>query len=399
MLPSMTELDFTQLETPCLILEETKLLNNVSNMQNKAQGTNVILRPHAKTSKSAGIMQLFGDENIKTSLTVSTLKEAEYFAAHGFTDLLYAVCITSDKFPRVARLRQKNIALTVVLDSISACQALIDFSNKEQIKFSVAIEIDCDGDRAGLAPEDPLVVELAKNLNDCEFVDFWGVMTHGGGSYYCQSREQLIKHSQLEQSKVLQAAEFIRDNQIKCVNVSLGSTPTVVAAEHFDGITEIRPGVFVFFDLFQAQLGTCDFEDIALSVLTTVTSHKPESNRIFVDAGALALSKDRSTQHQALDVKQEPGQNQSKVQSKDQGYGKVIMEDGDDFSPGLTITGVNQEHGVIDLPEGYTVSDFPIGCRLRVLPNHSCMTAAAYDGYHLLSANYELRWVSRCNGW
>lgn len=389
MLPVMTELDFTQLETPCLLLDETKLLNNVSNMRNKARSTNVALRPHAKTAKSAGIMQLFGDEGVKTSLTVSTLKEAEYFAAHGFTDLLYAVCITPDKFPRVARIQRQNTKLTVVLDSIATCQALVEFAQQQSIVFSVAIEIDCDGERAGLVPEDPKVVEIAKTLDDCEFISFWGVMTHGGGSYHCQSIEQIKLHSQLERTKVLQAADSIRENQVQCVNVSLGSTPTVIAAEHFDGITEIRPGVFVFFDLFQAQLGTCDFNDIALSVLTTVTSHKPESNRIFVDAGALALSKDRSTQHQT----------QHHGQGQDQGYGKVLMEEGDEFSPGLTITGVNQEHGVIDLPEDYKVSDFPIGCRLRILPNHSCMTAAAYDGYHLLSANSELQWVSRCNGW
>jgi D-serine deaminase-like pyridoxal phosphate-dependent protein len=375
--------DFSQLETPCLILEDAKLQRNINRMLNKASTTGVKLRPHAKTAKSAQIMERFGDGENRTGLTVSTLREAEYFAQNGFKDVLYAVCITPDKFPRVGALLKQDICLTVVLDSLEVCQRLSEFAGLHRVIFSVGIEIDCDGHRAGLLHDDAEVPEIAKLISESQYLEFWGVMTHGGGSYSASSLEELKNHAELERTAIAQAANEFLSQGISCKNVSLGSTPTVFAAEHFDGVTEIRPGVFVFYDLFQAQLGTCEQDDIALSVLATVTSHKPASKRIFVDAGGLALSKDRSTQHQKLDY----------------GYGKVIKENGDEFAQLVTVSGVNQEHGVIDLPEGLSVADFPIGLRVRILPNHSCMTAAAYNGYNLLQESGELRWVTRCNGW
>ena len=161
----------------------------------------------------------------------------------------------------------------------------------------------------------------------------------------------------------------------------------MVMGDSFAGVTEIRPGVFTFFDLFQMQLGICSFADIALSVLTTVTSHKVDrktkTQRMFIDAGGLALSKDRSTQGQTSDL----------------GYGQVIGLNGETLSQPVIVNAVNQEHGVIDLPNALSLDDFPIGSRLRILPNHACMTAAAHDGYHVLSPEGELSWWSRCNGW
>lgn len=375
--------NFSQLPTPQLILEEEKLRRNVSRMRDKADNTGVQLRPHAKTAKSAEIMALFNDGETTSGLTVSTLKEAEYFAENGFIDLLYAVCITPDKFPRVESLLKEGIRLTVIVDSIAVTKALAAYAEAGDVYFSVGIEIDCDGHRAGLKPEDATIVEIAQLLSDSKNVDFWGVMTHGGGSYSCSSQEELQAHAEQERRAIVQAAAVIQEHSIECDNISLGSTPTVTVAEHFDGVTEIRPGVFVFFDLFQTQQGVCNFDDIALSVLATVTSHKPESNRLFIDAGGLALSKDRSTQHQETDL----------------GYGMVIRENGNPLEQTIIVTGVNQEHGVIDLPEEVPLSNFPIGSRVRVLTNHSCMTAAAYPGYNLIESSGNIRWVGRCNGW
>ena len=149
-----------------------------------------------------------------------------------------------------------------------------------------------------------------------------------------------------------------------CLQVSVGSTPTALCAKDLSGVTELRAGVYVFMDLFQSGLGVCDHSDIALSVVTRVISHKTSHKRLIVDAGGLALSKDRSTASQNVDC----------------GYGVVCDAAGKPI-PGLMVNGANQEHGIIELPEQYALSDFPVGTVFRVLPNHSCMTAAAYNTY------------------
>ena len=378
----------SHLQTPCLLLDEQVMQRNIDAMLHKAEKSRVRLRPHAKTAKCAQIMSRF--YGVETALTVSTLREAEYFAEQGFKDLMYAVCISPDKFARVARLRQRGIAVIVVLDSPAVAEALVKWSEQNSADFTVAIEIDCDGHRAGLTPDSDDLPVVAQMLHQAPAIEFWGLMTHGGGAYACNTWQEVRQHAILEREALLRAKTHLNRHAIRCAHLSLGSTPTVVAAEHFDGVNEIRPGVFVFFDLFQAQLGACAQEDIALSVLATVTSHKPESNRLFLDAGGLALSKDRST----------------KNQKQDYGYGKLLKLDGSEFKTLVCVSDVNQEHGVVQLPESLSVAEFPIGSRVRILPNHACMTAAAYPGYHLISKEVsdwgehtQTQWLTRCNGW
>ncbi|BDX07406.1 alanine racemase [Planctobacterium marinum] len=378
----------SQLLTPCLLLDEQVMQRNIGAMLHKAEKHNVRLRPHAKTAKCAEIMSRF--YGVETALTVSTLREAEYFAEQGFKDLMYAVCISPDKFARVAQLRMQGVALIVILDSVAVADALVRWSKHNKTDFAVAIEIDCDGHRAGLTPDSDSLPIVAQMLEDAPELKFWGLMTHGGGAYDCASWQQVRQHASQERQALLMAKSRLEQHDIRCDNLSLGSTPTVVAAEHFAGVDEIRPGVFVFFDLFQAQLGACTQADIALSVLATVISHKPESNRIFLDAGGLALSKDRSTQGQA----------------KDYGYGKLLNLDGGEFKEVICVSQVNQEHGVVQLPDTFSLDEFPIGSRVRILPNHACMTAAAYPGYHLIAnessdwnEQTHIQWLARCNGW
>ena len=146
----------------------------------------------------------------------------------------------------------------------------------------------------------------------------------------------------------------------------------------------MRAGVYVFFDLFQAGLGVCKIDDIALSVLSTVISHKRSHRRLIIDAGGLALSKDRSTAGQARDC----------------GYGLVARAETGEVIPGLQVGAVTQEHGMIDLPEGFDFEKFPVGSRLRILPNHACMTAAAHGHYHVINDRGQIlaRW-ERCSHW
>ena len=161
-------------------------------------------------------------------------------------------------------------------------------------------------------------------------------------------------------------AERLRSQNIEVPTVSIGSTPTMSTVDHLDGIDEIRPGNYIFFDNFQATLGSCTFEDTALTVLAAVIHRDPARNKLVIDAGAIALSKDRGP------VGIDPGC----------GYGRVLDLEGNET--GLRVTGMSQEHGEIVAEEGSIIGRFKVGDRVRVLANHSCLTAAQHSHYNIV---------------
>ena len=190
------------------------------------------------------------------------------------------------------------------------------------------IEIDCDGQRGGLAPDDDALIRIGRRLQ--EGAELRGVMTHAGGSYGAVGVEAQAAFAERERYAVVSVAARLREAGLPCKVVSVGSTPTAFAARNLDGVTEIRAGVYVFFDLVMAGIGVCAVEDIALSVLTTVIGHQHAHGRILVDAGWMAMSRDRGTGSQAVD----------------QGYGLVCDVDGR-VIPDLVLASTNQEHGLI----------------------------------------------------
>ena len=183
----------------------------------------------------------------------------------------------------------------------------------------------------------------------------------------------------------VRAAESIRAAGLACPEVSIGSTPTALSALNLDGVTEVRAGVYVFFDLVMHNIGVCRADELALSVLTTVIGHQPDKGWIITDAGWMAMSRDRGTQRQRQDF----------------GYGQVCTEAGD-WIDGALVTGANQEHGIITLGaanSGEIAAHFPIGSRLRILPNHACATGAQFPDYHALDADGAVHTWSRLHGW
>jgi D-serine deaminase-like pyridoxal phosphate-dependent protein len=171
---------------------------------------------------------------------------------------------------------------------------------------------------------------------------------------------------------------------LACPEVSIGSTPTALSALNLDGVTEVRAGVYVFFDLVMHNIGVCRADELALSVLTTVIGHQQDKGWIITDAGWMAMSRDRGTQRQRQDF----------------GYGQVCTEAGD-WIEGALVTGANQEHGIITLgtPSADMVGRFPIGSRLRILPNHACATGAQFPDYHALDVEGAVHTWSRLHGW
>ncbi len=181
------------------------------------------------------------------------------------------------------------------------------------------------------------------------------------------------------------AADALRAAGLPCPIVSVGSTPTARFARDLTGITEVRAGVYMLGDLFQAGVGSVAIEDIAVSVLATVIGHQRAKGWIIVDAGWMALSRDRGTARQAVD----------------QGYGIVCDTAGRPY-PGLIVADANQEHGIVALRKGAggTLPDLAVGAQIRILPNHACATGAQHDRYHVLDGENRVTGVwPRINGW
>lgn len=376
-------LTLNDLPTPSLLLDRSRLLRNIARMQARAKTLGVALRPHLKTAKSAMVAELAVGK--AGGITVSTLAEADYFARAGFRDITYAVPIAPQKLEQVAGLMKSGIDLKIITDHVAVAQAIAQAGQALGVTFRVLIKIDCGLGRAGIPAESELLLPLAQALSQ-PGSSLAGVLTHAGHSYDATSIAEIVRIAEVERLAAVTAAERLRAAGFACEIVSVGSTPTALYAESLAGVTEMRPGNFVFFDLFQAALGSCHLEDVAVSVLATVVAHHPGRNHLLIDAGGLALSKDTGANKHA------PGT----------GYGRVCRPGAALPLPGLSIYDVHQEHGLVGGPQAESL-DFaahPPGSRLRVLPNHVCMTGAMYNRYYVTDGGTEIvaEW-DRVNGW
>ena len=371
----------TMIETPALLLDRQRMDRNIARMRTHLSELGVQMRPHVKTNKCLEVARRLFNQGCGP-ITVSTLREARFFLQHGFTDILYGVAIAPNKFAQATELIRMGASLTLILDSMETANLLADYANTEEQDISVVLEIDCDGHRSGLAPESPLIVEIAHVLRRGG-IEVKGVMTHAGNSYNSKSIPEIEAYACQERDAVLAAVSALRKAGFAAPVVSVGSTPTALFAKDLTGVTEVRAGVFVFFDLVMAGLGVCQLSDIALSVLTTVIGHQPEKGWTIVDAGWMALSRDRGTAAQAVD----------------QGYGVVCDVHGTPLQDMIVIA-ANQEHGIIAARDGCLgTMPLPVGTQLRILPNHACATAAQHAGYHVTVDDVPSAYWQRFGGW
>ena len=369
--------------TPALVLDRDVLARNTARMTSHVGARGLRLRPHMKTAKSIDVARYALAGNFG-GITVSTLTEAEYFAGHGITDVLYAVSIVPDKLDRVAALLRRGITVTVIVDSPVVAAAVAAYGAARGDVFPVMIEIDVGEARGGVHPESTALLDVGAALRGADGARLRGVMAHAGQSYAARSIAGVAAIGADEARGALLAARRLREAGLQCPEVSVGSTPTALHGPVFEGVTEVRCGVYMFGDLFQAQIASCMVEDLAVSVMATVIGHRRDPDRIVIDAGALALSKDRSTAGMPMDA----------------GFGLVLDERGEPPRALLRVDRVYQEHGVVEIPDPDLLAAFPIGTRVRVLPNHVCMTAAMYDRYHVVGGgDVVLDTWGRCNGW
>jgi len=356
----MTQANLQDVATPAFLVDRAIVQRNCDSMRGKARESGVAFRPHVKTHKSVeiGRMQHGGGTG---PITVSTLAEADFFARDGFRDITYGMPIAPEKLARAAELASKIDRLNVLVDSEKAAQAIEAFAAAHGVVFDVFLKVDCGYHRAGVDPDSDDSVRLAAKLGRSGAMRFRGLLTHAGHSYNVRETEEVRRIAGEETASLTRFRERIAAEGIGEVVRSVGSTPTLSVVDRFRDCDEVRPGNYVFYDAFQAALGSCKREDVAVSVLATVVGSYPERGACILDAGALALSKDLSPDH--LDPQC--------------GYGLVCDLDLNPLP--MQITALSQEHGKVK-----TSTPPPVGTLVRIVPNHSCLTAAMFDAYQIV---------------
>ena len=362
------EMEMESLNTPALLLDVEIVQRNAERMRRRADALGVSLRPHAKTHKCVEVARL-QTKGCSGGLTVSTLAEAEMLAAGGITDILYAVPVDPGKFDRSIDLSRRCSSLSLLTDSLEIATGLNDSARRAGVILPVFVKIDCGYHRCGVDPDSDEVLRIASFLQDSSHLRFHGILTHAGQSYACRNPSETLDVARHERDVMVGCADRLRMVGLQIPVVSIGSTPTMMQVDHLQGIDEIRPGNYIFFDEFQAARGNCKLEDCALSVLTAIIHIDRVRHRIVVDAGAIALSKD----HGPIDVHPSAG------------FGRVVDIQGNDLH--LNVSTLSQEHGEIDDVPDHLFDDLKIGSRLRVMANHSCLTAAQHSQYNVLEGD------------
>jgi D-serine deaminase-like pyridoxal phosphate-dependent protein len=352
------------LQTPSALIDLDRLENNAKRMAEKALRLGVRLRPHVKTHKCIEVARIQTDLHFG-GVTVSTLAEAQAFAAGGFNDITYAVPVAPQKIADAADLHAEIGNLNLLVDHPETLRAVEEVAESRKTRLPVLLEIDCGGGRSGVDPASDITQVLVRRLADSDDVEFRGLLTHAGHAYRAGSRSEVYEIACEERDLMTAFAAEIRDLGIDLAEVSIGSTPTLRAVDDLSGVTEVRPGNYAFFDATQIALDSCDLDDIAFSVLTTVISVDTEQCRAVVDAGALALSKDPGPVHIDPEC----------------GYGLPVTLEDQHRLPGLRISGLTQEHGSLSGPG---IEALHPGTRIRIIPNHSCLSAACFERYHVL---------------
>ncbi|HEV8265020.1 MAG TPA: alanine racemase [Gemmatimonadales bacterium] len=339
-------------ETPALLLHLDVVERNLTRMAERARRLGVSLRPHIKTHKclELGRRQL---AHGAAGITVSTLFEAEAFARAGFSDLTWAFPLDPTHIPHVRRIAEQA-TLRVVLDDLHTAKALAGSGLHAWLK------VDCGYHRAGVDPSSQYALDVARELGAERGLTFDGILSHSGHAYRTRNRAEAAQVAEQERQVMVWFAELLRKDGLPVRGISVGSTPAMAAVESLAGVTEGRPGNYIFHDRTMVLIGCCTPEDVGVTVLASVVSHQPGAAHFVVDAGALALSKDLGPTH--LDLPPAMGEVRG--------------------APHLTVASLSQEHGIIRAASPAAIEGkFKVGERVELVPNHSCLTMAHFDEY------------------
>jgi D-serine deaminase-like pyridoxal phosphate-dependent protein len=338
------------LDTPALLVNAARLRRNIRRMQAAADTAHVTLRPHTKTHKSPAIAALQLRAGAQ-GLTVAKVGEAEVMVAAGFTDLFIAYPLIGEaKYRRLLPLLE-HARIAVAADSLEGVAALSAFFGPRGVQLPVLVEVDTGFRRTGVSGEEEAVT-LAQAIERAPGLVFGGIMEFGGQAYSACSDEEREGIALTEGLRLAAVATRLAARGLPAPVVSAGSTPSMPTVAGVPGITEVRPGVYVFADLKQVELGTADRDDCALSVLATVIS-RPAPGRLILDAGTKALSSDHY---------------------ETRTYGEL------EAYPGVVLSRASEEHGIIE----DAILPLRVGDKVAILPNHACATCNMHDELYVI---------------
>jgi len=361
---------YPELDTPSLVIDLDAMERNIAEMAQVARAADVHLRPHTKTHKSPDIaaMQIAAGAG---GITVAKIGEAEVMADAGIDDILIAYPIVGDMKLRRLRDLMERASIRVSLDSVAVAEGIGRVGVDRGAPVEVFVEVDTGQHRMGRPPGAPsaeLVVEVARVPG----VTVAGLLTHEGQAYAARTPQDL-------DAVVTQMADDLADTKERCEaagvpipGVSVGSTPSARAVAGAPGVTEIRPGTYVFNDRNTVALGGCRREDCAATILTTVVS-TTRSGQAIIDGGSKTFSSDRF------------------ANDGDAGFGEIVGV------PGACLQKMNEEHGFVSLPGG--AATIRVGDRMSVLPNHICVAVNLHEqAYGVRGEKVEEIWKIEARG-
>lgn len=341
-----------ELDTPSLVIDWDVMQNNIRRMQKVADDAGIRLRPHTKTHKTPLISHLQLRAGAR-GITVAKLGEAEVMEAGGIDDILVAFPLQgAPKLERLVHLAER-IRMIVSLDSLKVAHDVSDAGHARGIRIPVYVEVDVGLGRVGVAPRES-TRELVREIVELPGIEFRGIMTHAGHTYGKKTREEIQEIGHQEGEWMVETAELIRRDGIEVREVSVGSTPTARIASQVSGVTEMRPGTYVFYDTTQVLKYACDWQDCAMTVLATVVVKHPD--RLIFDAGSKALSSDLAPNGLFGTVK---------------GY------------PHLEIWRLNEEHATVRIAGDGPLPE--IGDKVEIIPSHACVVTNLHDSFFAAS--------------
>lgn len=344
---------------PRLVIDEKKCIRNIDRMVGKASENNLLFRPHFKTHQSLAIAKWFRARGVDR-ITVSSIKMAYYFARDGWKDILVGIAYN----PREYELYEKLSDKCILQATISCPESALILAGQCRFTLEVMIKIDTGYNRSGIRWDDHASLARTMDyLGSNKRIKVRGLMTHDGSTYGLYNRQSIVDRHLLSSERINKCRDRLK---MKELIVSEGDTPSASLANNFEGIDELRPGNFVFYDLMQYFNGSCGFEDIALAMICPVIDIRPASGTIVVHGGAVHLSKEKIS-----------------TGGKDI-YGMLVRLDNDRWHERdnqVYITSLSQEHGIINYPE--TAEKLSPGDLIGVIPVHSCLTADCMRGYTL----------------
>ncbi|MFD0588820.1 alanine racemase [Paenibacillus sp. GCM10027627] len=353
----------TEVATPCVVIQLDTVDTNIVKMASAIARTGVSLRPHAKTHK----LPEMSHKQLKAGaegITVAKLAEAEVMAEGGIKDIFIAYpIVVPSKLDRAARLVKSGIRLIIGADSLEGARRISEAAVRNSVEFEVRLEIESGLNRTGVPHE--AAAELAKEISSLEGVALTGIFTYRGAMFEGGPTLDLRAAGHEEGRFMAAVAETIRDAGVDIRDVSVGSSPTAVYAAEISGITEVRPGTYIYQDRMQSEFGLCSIDDCAGAVWATVVS-RPAPDRIVIDGGSKTFATDVQPDKAPLHLK---------------GFGHIVGDSEAVFER------MNEEHGVIKISPD---RDYRVGDVIAIVPNHICSTVNMHNFVYLQQTDSDL---------